>query len=163
MKTVFIASAALVTLTACSAPSTQESGAYGVSGGAAIERTTSNAGFESTLAQIQSAIDARGFRTFAVIDHAAGAASVDQSLRPTTLIIFGNPQGGTPVMQADQSMGLELPLKILVVENEDGSVSIIRHDMTQVFENYGIEQQAGGPLQKINGALDAIVEEGAAG
>ncbi|MEO1135668.1 MAG: DUF302 domain-containing protein [Pseudomonadota bacterium] len=89
-----------------------------------VARAQSDVDFATTLAQLQAAIDTRGFKTFAVIDHAAGAASVDMMLRPTTLIIFGNPQGGAPVMAAEQLMGIELPLKMLVAEAEDGSVTL---------------------------------------
>ena len=97
----------------------------------------SQADFETTLAQLQAAIDAKGFKTFAVIDHSAGAASIDQTLRPTTLIIFGNPNGGTPVMQAKQMIGLELPLKMLVAQGDDG-VTLTWRDMQHTFHEYGI-------------------------
>lgn len=114
--------------------------------------------FETTLSNLRAAIDARSFKTFTVIDHAAGAASIDQPLRPTTLIIFGNPRGGTPLMQAEQRLGLELPLKILVVQEEEGAVSIIYNDMAHLFQEYGIAEMT-GPLEKIEGALSAIASE----
>ena len=89
--------------------------------------------FETTLANLQASIDSKGFKTFAVIDHAKGAASVDADLRPTTLVIFGNPKGGTPLIQSSQTMGIVLPLKALVYENADGSVTVatpdIRHSL----------------------------------
>ncbi len=120
----------------------------------------SGADFETTLAQLRAAIDKRGFKTFAVIDHAAGAASIDQPLRPTTLVIFGNPRGGTPLMQAEQRLGLELPLKMLVIQQEAGAVSIIYNDMAHLFHEYGIAEMT-VPLGKIKGALGAIAEEAA--
>jgi len=73
-----------------------------------IITTQSNNNFETTLAKLLAAVDSRGFKTFAVVDHAKGAASVDQPLRPTTLVIFGNPKGGTPLLQAEQTIGIEL-------------------------------------------------------
>ena len=121
----------------------------------------SAADFETTLAQLRGAIDRRGFKTFAVIDHAAGAASIDQPLRPTTLVIFGNPRGGTPLMQAEQRLGLELPLKMLVVQEEAGAVSIVYNDMTHLFHEYGIAEMT-APLAQIEGALGAIAEEAGA-
>ena len=114
--------------------------------------------FETTLSKLRAAIDTRVFKTFAVIDHAAGAASIDQPLRPTTLVIFGNPRGGTPLMQAEQRLGLELPLKMLVVQEEAGAVSIIYNDMAHLFHEYGITEMA-EPLEKIEGALSAIATE----
>jgi uncharacterized protein (DUF302 family) len=126
-----------------------------------IITTQSNIGFEKTLAQLRAAIDKRGFKTFAVIDHAAGAASIGENLRPTTLVIFGNPKGGTPLMQAEQAMGLQLPLKILVAEDAQGVTNITYPDMAHLFHEYGIAELT-TPLQKIEGALHVIAEEAAA-
>ncbi|WDI32796.1 DUF302 domain-containing protein [Hyphococcus flavus] len=117
----------------------------------------SQARFDSTVEQLQAAVDERGFKTFAVIDHAAGAASINQPLRPTTLIIFGNPNGGTPVMQAEQKMGLELPLKMLVSQGENESVAITWENMTQTFYEYGIPNHPAA--EKMSAALKAIAEE----
>lgn len=122
-----------------------------------IKSMRSEADFATTLAQIKTAIEARGFKTFAVIDHAAGAASVDMALRPTTLIIFGNPKGGAPVMAAEQLMGIELPLKMLVAEAEDGSVALVWRDMAHSFHEYGIPDHPAA--EKMAGALSAIAEE----
>lgn len=126
-----------------------------------IITTQSRFDFETTLAKAKSAIDQRGFKTFAVIDHAAGAASIDAQLPPTTLIIFGNPKGGTPLMQANQKLGLRLPLKLLVSENADGTVFVDYTDMTHLFHEYGIADLT-GPLGKISGALAAIATEASA-
>ncbi len=57
---------------------------------------------------------------FARIDHAAGAASVAMPLGPTELLIFGNPRGGTPLMQSNQTVGIDLPLKVLAWQDADG-------------------------------------------
>ena len=113
--------------------------------------------FDATLAQLRGAIDARGFKTFAVIDHGAGAQTVDVDLRPTTLVIFGNPKGGAPVMQAEQLMGLELPLKMLVTQNADGLVTLSWRDMEHTFHEYGIGDHPAA--EKMSGALAAIAEE----
>lgn len=117
--------------------------------------------FEETLATLKTAIDTRGFKTFAVIDHAKGAASIGETLRPTTLVIFGNPKGGTPLMQAEQTLGLELPLKILVAAREDGAVKLYYTDMAALFEEYGVTGQD-KRLGAIKGALGAITAEAAA-
>ncbi len=123
-----------------------------------IITTQSRFDFETTLSRAKSAIDARGFKTFAVIDHAAGAASINADLPPTTLIIFGNPKGGTPLMQANQKLGLRLPLKLLVTEDAAGNVAVDYTDMAHLFHEYGISEMT-GPLGKISGALAAIAEE----
>lgn len=116
--------------------------------------------FEATLAKLKTAIDTRGFKTFAVIDHAKGAASIDETLRPTTLVIFGNPKGGTPLMQAEQTLGLELPLKILVAEREGGAVKLYYTDMAALFAEYSVTGQD-KRLGAIKGALDTIAAEAA--
>jgi uncharacterized protein (DUF302 family) len=75
-----------------------------------------------TMDRFEAAVKAGGLKVFARIDHAAGAATVGQTLRPTEVLIFGNPQGGTPLMQCSQSIGIDLPLKALVWEDASAQV-----------------------------------------
>ena len=75
---------------------------------------------KATLDMFESIAKERGLTVFARIDHAAGAAKVGKSLRPTELLIFGNPQGGTPLMECAQSAGIDLPLKALAWEDAQG-------------------------------------------
>ncbi|HTH57632.1 MAG TPA: DUF302 domain-containing protein, partial [Cyclobacteriaceae bacterium] len=77
---------------------------------------------KETAESLQKAIQEKGFKIFNMIDHAAGAESVGMALRATTLIVFGNPRGGTPLMNCDQRMGIILPLKILIWEDEQKQV-----------------------------------------
>src|SRR5262245_12276222 len=74
-------------------------------------------GPRETMDRLETEIRAHGLGVFARIDHAAGAAEVGLTLRPTNLIIFGNARGGTPLMQAAQTVGIDLPLKALVWED----------------------------------------------
>ena len=69
---------------------------------------------EETINRLEAEIKARGMTVFAHIDHAAGAAGVGLSLRPTDVLLFGNARGGTPLMQSIQTIGIDLPLKMLV-------------------------------------------------
>jgi uncharacterized protein (DUF302 family) len=66
--------------------------------------------------KLEAAINAKGMMVFALIDHAAGAAAVGLVLRPTELLTFGNAKGGTPLRQASQTIGIDLPLKALVTQ-----------------------------------------------
>jgi uncharacterized protein (DUF302 family) len=75
-----------------------------------------------TMDRLEQLVEERGLTVFARIDHAAGAQRIGASLRPTELLIFGNPQGGTPLMQCAQSVGIDLPLKALVWEDESSRV-----------------------------------------
>lgn len=77
---------------------------------------------DETVATLKALLDAKGVTVFAVIDHSGEAAKVGLTMRPTKLVIFGNPKGGTPVMVAAPSIAIDLPLKILVWEDAQGKV-----------------------------------------
>ncbi|MEO0397912.1 MAG: DUF302 domain-containing protein [Pseudomonadota bacterium] len=111
--------------------------------------------FEDTLSRLQAAVTEKGFRTFAVIDHAAGAASIGETLRPTTLIIFGNPKGGTPLLQAEQKLGAALPLKALIYETADGRVIVATTDIKAVLSAHGVDDAE--RAEKIAGVLAALL------
>ncbi len=128
--------------------------------GPPIIEVASKASFDQTLDQLKAAIDKRGLKTFAVIDHAAGAASIGETLRPTTLVIFGNPKGGTPLMQSAQSLGIALPLKALVYENASSDVMVAVIDIEHIVEDHGADDQKARAMN-IAGALAAIAAEAA--
>lgn len=75
-----------------------------------------------TMDRVEALVTERGLKVFARIDHAAGAASIGETLRPTELLIFGHPRGGTPFMACAQTVGIDLPLKVLVWEDAAGKV-----------------------------------------
>lgn len=114
--------------------------------------------FDETLSRLTAGIDARGLKTFAVIDHAKGAASIDETLRPTTLVIFGNPKGGTPLMQAAQSMGFDLPLKALVYETADGRIEIAVSDIEAIFAAHS-DDDAPPAVGAIAAMLEGLARE----
>lgn len=98
---------------------------------------TSRYSYAETIARLSAAITAAGNAIFATIDQLAAAASVGLSLRPTTLIVFGNPKGGTPFMDAFPIVGLELPLKLLVWEEPD-AVKVAYISMSEIAARYGV-------------------------
>jgi uncharacterized protein (DUF302 family) len=75
---------------------------------------------KETMNRFEAMAKEKGLNVFARIDHAAGAAKVGKKLRPTEVLIFGNPQGGTPLMECAQSVGIDLPLKALAWEDAQG-------------------------------------------
>jgi uncharacterized protein (DUF302 family) len=77
---------------------------------------------KETMDRLEGIVKQRGLTVFARIDHAAGAAKIGKALRPTEVLIFGNPQGGTPFMECAQSIGIDLPLKALVWEDASAQV-----------------------------------------
>ena len=85
-------------------------------------------GPRETMDRLVSAITAKGMTVFARIDHAAGAAAVDMALGPTEVLIFGHAKGGTPLMQARQTIGIDLPLKSLVWQDTDGKTWLSYND-----------------------------------
>jgi uncharacterized protein (DUF302 family) len=84
------------------------------------EETMNRLEAEVSPSNPRSRARATGMTVFARVDHAAGATAVELSLRPTDLLIFGNAKGGTPLMQLDQSVGIDLPLKALVWQDALG-------------------------------------------
>ena len=77
---------------------------------------------KDTIDRFEAAAKARGLNVFLRLDHAAGAKKIGKELRPTELLVFGNPQGGTPLMECAQSAGIDLPLKALAWQDAAGQV-----------------------------------------
>lgn len=92
---------------------------------------------KETLDRFEAAAKARGLTIFARIDHAAGAEKVGKKLRPTELLIFGNPQGGTPLMECAQTVGVDLPLKALAWQDESGKTWLGYNDPAFLAKRHG--------------------------
>ena len=122
---------------------------------AEIIRKTSPHTVEATADKLVAAVEGAGAKVFARIDHAAGAASVDMALRPTTMVMFGNPKLGTPAIQADQTIGLDLPLRVVIYEGEDGTVTLAYHAPGTLAETHEIGAEA-PVLKMMTGALDKL-------
>ena len=99
----------------------------------------SNFGPKETMDRLEAEIKARGMTVFARINHAALAAEAGLTLRPTEVIIFGNPRGGTPLMQAKQTMGLDLPLKALVWQDAMGKTWLSYNEPEWLAKRHGVE------------------------
>ncbi len=93
---------------------------------------------EETISRFEAALKAHDVTVFAKIDHSAGAAKANMPLRPTILLIFGGARGGTPLMQADQRIGIDLPLKALVWEDADGKVWLSYNDPAWLAARHGL-------------------------
>jgi uncharacterized protein (DUF302 family) len=124
----------------------------------AIVVKQSSRDFGSTIERLKSAIEARGANVAAVVDHAAAAQANGMSLGPTTLVIFGNPKLGTPLMQSQRTAGLDLPLRVLVWEDADGIVRVAYWPPSQMAAEHGIVDR-GDIVAKMAAALDAITDE----
>jgi uncharacterized protein (DUF302 family) len=112
--------------------------------------------FVTTLGRLTAALEAKGLAIFARIDHAAGAASVGLALPPTTLLVFGNPAGGTPLMQAAQTAGIDLPLKALVWQDADGAVRVTYNDPAWIAARHRLGGAAAHAVAALTSALDGL-------
>ncbi|MGP9832000.1 DUF302 domain-containing protein [Marinobacter sp. NSM] len=109
-----------------------------------------------TMDNLEAIVEEKGLKVFARIDHAKGAESVGESLMPTELLIFGNPQGGTPFMQCAQTVGIDLPLKALVWEDDSGQVWLGYNDPQYLADRHGA---ADCPVVKnLFGALESMTK-----
>lgn len=110
-----------------------------------------------TMDRLETIVKERGLNVFARIDHAAGAGKVGRSLRPTEVLIFGNPQGGTPFMECAQSLGIDLPLKALVWEDAQSQTWIGYNDPAYLAARHGVEDC--GVVPNLQKALESITSE----
>ncbi|MEM7686038.1 MAG: DUF302 domain-containing protein [Pseudomonadota bacterium] len=108
-----------------------------------------------TIDRLAAAVEKAGAKVFARVDHAKGAASVDADLRPTQMLMFGNPKLGTPAMQGAQSMGLDLPLRVVAWQAEDGNVMVGYHDPAAVAALHGLPSDH-PTIAKMTGALNKL-------
>jgi len=93
---------------------------------------------DETLDRLKAAFAEKGMQTFAVIDHSGEADKVGLKMRPTKVIIFGNPKGGTPLMVAAPSLAIDLPLKALVAADADGKISVTYNHPEYLQKRHGV-------------------------
>jgi uncharacterized protein (DUF302 family) len=113
---------------------------------------------KETMDRLEAALRASGVTIFARIDHAAGAAEVGESLRPTELLIFGNPKAGTPLMQAGQTIGIDLPLKALVWQDADGKTQVSYNEPGWLARRHGLGREADGTVANMTGMLAKLAK-----
>jgi len=123
-----------------------------------VVTVTSASPFDSTLARLERAAVAKGLTIAAKIDHAAAAQRAGLTLRPTTLVIAGNPAAGTPLMLADQTMAVELPLRFLVWQGEDGKARVSYDPIKSIAARHRVTGRD-ELLTRMTGAIESIVKE----
>ena len=122
-----------------------------------IINKASNHSVEETVEKLKNILQAKGVMLFALVDHSGEAEKAGLKMRPTKLLIFGNPKGGTPIMLAAPSAAIDLPLKILVWEDAQGKVWASYNSPTYLQQRHGIPQDL---LQNIS-AVDALAAKAA--
>ena len=93
---------------------------------------------DATLDKLAEIVEAKGFNVIARVDHATAAANVEMALRPTQVLIFGNPKVGTALMNSNQMIGLDLPVRVLAYEDEEGRVWVAYHLPAALMETHEI-------------------------
>ena len=104
-------------------------------------------GFGPTVERLSAAIGAAGLTIFARIDHAAGAGRAGLAMPPTIVLIYGHPSGGTPIMLAAPVAALDLPLRVLVREREDGRTVVAFHPATPMLRALGVPDDLAARLE----------------
>ncbi|WP_229261334.1 DUF302 domain-containing protein [Duganella margarita] len=137
---------------------------YGMNGAttaipaAAPQELLSADDYPTTLTRLVGAFEAAGMTVFARIDHSAGAAAVGLSMPPATVLIYGNPRGGTPAMQAAPTLALDLPLRVLVRQDETGATRVAFHSALELVRRAGLPDQMAAPLLKAEALIAATVK-----
>jgi uncharacterized protein (DUF302 family) len=114
-----------------------------------------------TIDRLASLATARGLHIFARIDHAGGAAKASMALRPTQLLIMGNPTGGTPLMQDRQTAGIDLPVKALAWEDADGRVWLSYNDAVWIAQRHGLGAESRNAVEAMAAGLAALTKAAA--
>ena len=116
-----------------------------------------------TMDRLEAMLKNKGITVFARIDHAAAAAAVGMPLRPTELLIFGDPRAGTPLMQADQTIGIDLPLKALVWEDASGATWISYNDPVWLAQRHALGDDTSRTVDAMASALKTLADTAAGG
>jgi uncharacterized protein (DUF302 family) len=111
---------------------------------------------KETVERLARQIESKGLTVFCRIDHAANAVSAGLELRPTVLLIFGNAKGGTPLMAAVQTSGIDLPLKALAWEDANGQTWLSYNDPVWLAQRHGIEAAGAASADAMRGMLSTV-------
>jgi uncharacterized protein (DUF302 family) len=109
---------------------------------------------QETMSRLEAGVKAKGLTVFARIDHAEGASAAGLSMRPTEVLVFGNARGGTPLMQAAQTIGIDLPLKALVWQDASGDTWLSWNDPAWLAARHGLTG-----VDSVAGKLSALLED----
>ena len=116
---------------------------------------------KETTDRLASTVTSKGMTVFGRIDHGVGAAQVGMPLRPTEVLIFGNAKGGTPLMQAKQTIGIDLPLKALAWEDADGKVWLTSNDPAWLARRHGLGADVNANVEALRAGLAAVTKAAA--
>jgi len=127
---------------------------HSTSGNGIISKAA-NHSVDETVESLKRLLQAKGITLFALVDHSGEAEKVGMKMRPTKLLIFGSPKGGTPLMLASPSIAIDLPLKILVAEDANGKVWISYNDPAYLKHRHNLPQE----LLQNTAVVEALVAQ----
>ncbi len=125
-----------------------------------IVRLESPYTFAETVQRLLAALAEKGIKVFATIDQQAEARAAGLAMPPTTLIIFGNPSAGTPLMLADPQVGVDLPLKVLVCEPKSGQVAELFTTASEIVERHSLPPELASNLVPAERLIAAVLGQG---
>jgi uncharacterized protein (DUF302 family) len=109
---------------------------------------------DETMKRLQLLLQEKNIMIFALVDHSGEAAKVGLQMQPTKLLIFGNPKGGTPLMQAAPTVAIDLPLKALVWEDADGKVRLTYNDPAYIQQRHSVPAELVGNIAGVTALLE---------
>jgi uncharacterized protein (DUF302 family) len=112
-----------------------------------------------TLQRLEAAVTRHGMTIFARIDHGAAAEEVGMELKPTVVVLFGNPRAGTPTMRAERTLAIDLPLRMLIWQDDKGATWLAYNDAAWLFRRHGIAND--GTSDVMNDMLANVAGEAA--
>jgi uncharacterized protein (DUF302 family) len=113
---------------------------------------------DETLKRLQSVLAERKVQVFALIDHSGEAEKVGLKMRPTKVLIFGNPKGGTPLMVAAPSLAIDLPLKVLIAEDENGKTQVTYNTPEYLQQRHSVPEDLIKNIAVVGGLVATAVE-----
>lgn len=119
---------------------------------------TSRHSVDDTVQRLQALLNEKNVTLFSVVDHSGEAKKIGLQMNPTKLLIFGNPKAGTPLMQAAPTIAIDLPLKALVWQDDEGKVWLTYNDPPYLQRRHGFSEQLLANLSAVNGLLAKAAE-----
>ena len=123
-----------------------------------LVRVESKHPVDDTVRRLQELLESKGVKVFALIDHSGEAAKVGMEMRPTKLLIFGSPKAGTPLMIASASVAIDLPLKALVAEDEEGKIWITWNQAEYLRARHGFFEELMKNVEPVSALLRKAAE-----
>ena len=123
-----------------------------------LTRVESKRSVDETVHRLQELLESKGVKVFAIVDHSGEASKVGMEMRPTKVVIFGSPKGGTPLMMAAPSAAIDLPLKALVAEDDGGKVWITWNNPEYLRARHGFPAELTKNIEPVSALLRKAAE-----